>query len=447
MTDLSAPLESAVEPSPTPGWRPWAALAAFYAVCIVIATFPMVMTLSSRLPYTLYDPLQHIWILRWYRTCLLEGQSFVLSPELHYPVGAPLGCFSPLHLQALLFIPLSLATGNDVLSFNLVMLGGLLFTALGTFALVRQVVRDDRAALFGGLAAMLSGTLMFHASAHLELVYLGGVPLFLAAWLRFMDTPSRARLAAVVGLYLLVALSAAYFAVFVTIPAALDVALRSIGALRRRDWSWIKTRLSWLIGFSALVVPLLALLFANQIWAASQGYPFPPERCEHMYRVQGTPWWSFLTPTIFHRLGKAVLNLNPELFLAYHSQLPNAWDQVSYLGVVTIALIGFAAFGRVRFQRAGYWWSALGLLVLLACGSSWQIGRYRTDLPAAWLKSYVFAFRMIRVPSRFNMLATIAAAVVASAGLARLLAGIRSRALGRVVLALLVLLTIADLSI
>lgn len=446
-TDLTPRFENAAEPPPRLGWRPWAALVAFYAACIAVATYPNVLTLASRLPYTLYDPLQHLWILRWYRACLLEGQSLVLSPELHYPVGAPLGCFSPLHLQAMLFIPLSLITGNDVLSFNLVMMGGLLFTALGTFALARQVVRDDRAALFGGLAAMLSGTLMMHASAHLELVYLGGVPLFLAAWLRFMDRPSRTRLATVVALYGLVAICAAYFAVFVTIPAALDVVLRGIGAVRRRDWSWIKARLPWLVAFAALVVPLLALLFANQIWAASHGYPFPPEHCEPMYRVQGTPWWSFLTPTLSHRLGKAVLSLSPELFLAYHSQLPNAWDQVSYLGVVTIGLIGFAAVGRVRFQRRGYWWGVLGLLVLLACGSSWQVGPYRTDLPAAWLKSYFIAFRMIRVPARFNLLATVAAAVVASAGLARLLAAVRSRTLGRIVLAALVVLTLADLSI
>jgi hypothetical protein len=114
------------------------------------------------------DPSQHLWILRWYRACLSEGRSPLVCPELQYPVGAPLNGFSPLHLQAALFLPLSRAVGNDLLSYNLLWTLGLVTTGLGTFALAWSVVRDRASACLAGLSAMLSGPVMLHSQGHLR---------------------------------------------------------------------------------------------------------------------------------------------------------------------------------------------------------------------------------------------------------------------------------------
>lgn len=111
-------------PGPRLGWMSVAVAAAFYTVCVSIATWPRIAWFRSSLP-SLFDPLQHLWIMRWYRTCLLEGQSPILCPEILYPTGAPLGCFSPLHFQALLYVPLSLAIPNDALCYNLIWLFGM----------------------------------------------------------------------------------------------------------------------------------------------------------------------------------------------------------------------------------------------------------------------------------------------------------------------------------
>src|SRR5262249_13241906 len=204
-----------------PGWRSLAGWAAFYVLSAAAATYPVILWFRTSMPGSLCDPLQHLWIMRWYRTCLLEGRSPVLCPEIQYPVGAPLGNFSPLHLQSLLFIPLSFVLGNDILAFNLTWLTGLVFTGLGTMLLARQVLRDRLCAGFSGMLAMLSAPMMLHAHGHLELIYLGSIPLFLVAWLRFVDLPGRGRLAAAVLAYILVAMSAAYYSVFAIMPAAL----------------------------------------------------------------------------------------------------------------------------------------------------------------------------------------------------------------------------------
>ena len=46
---------------------------AFYGVCVAVATYPCVWSLGSKLP-GLNDPLEHLWIIRWYASCLFPGK-------------------------------------------------------------------------------------------------------------------------------------------------------------------------------------------------------------------------------------------------------------------------------------------------------------------------------------------------------------------------------------
>src|SRR5262249_32805500 len=102
----------------------------------------------------------HLWIMRWYKTCLLEGKSVALCPEIQHPVGAPLGNFSPLHFQAMLYLPLSTLLHDDIFRYNTVWLFGMLSTGMVTFALAWQMLRDRGCAAFAGMLAMLSGPMI-----------------------------------------------------------------------------------------------------------------------------------------------------------------------------------------------------------------------------------------------------------------------------------------------
>ena len=57
--------------------------------------------------------------MRWYKACLLEGRSPLFCSELQYPVGVPLGNFSPLHVQSVLYLAFSSVIANDCLCYNL----------------------------------------------------------------------------------------------------------------------------------------------------------------------------------------------------------------------------------------------------------------------------------------------------------------------------------------
>lgn len=419
------------------GWKTAALVLAFYAACVAIVTYPFVLHLRSRLPSTV-DPLQHLWVMRWYKTCLLEGRSPFLCPELQFPVGAPIGNFSPLHIQSLMYLPLSYLSKNDILCFNVIWWTGFLVTGMGTFALAWHVLKDRAAATLAGLLAMLSAPMMIHSHAHLELIHVGWFPLFLVAWLRFVDRPTRGRLAAAVVSYLLVAMSAAYFAVFATFPAALYAAWRSIRALRAEGegWSWTKGRARWWLAFAACAGLLVIGVFSGHIWAKANGYSLGRPRSE--FDRFGAPFWSYLVPTASHLLG----NLMP---VDLYAATGTTGEGISYLGVVTLLLLHYAAVRRVGFRRAGYWWAALAMLVVLSMGSYLRFGASKVDLPDAWLWRHLFVFRMIRVPARFNLFVAVAAAVVAAAGLRDLLSRVSRPRVKGLLFAAIATLAVVDL--
>ena len=383
----------------TPGWKTLAIVGTFYLGCLVVATWPAFATFGSTLPSRV-DPLSHIWTMRWNKDCLLHGRLPFSCPDIQYPVGASLGTLPPMHFQTLLFVPLSLAFDDDVLCYNLIRTFAFLLTGLGTFVLIWNVLGSRFAATLGGLTAMLGGPMMFFSHAELEQVTVGWFPVFLVAWPRWVDRPTRRGLAAALVTYALVAMSAPYFGIFAIFPASLYVAWRAAGRGRAGFAPWLKARTGWFAAFAALTAPLMVLLFSNQIWALTHG--FAMTRPESEFWMLRAPLWGFLVPTPSHALSR---------LLPFDTNVQADFGSVpSYLGMVTIALILYAAIFRVRFDRRAYWWGLFALLLILSLGAHAKVGGLDVSLPAYWLKKYFVGFRMIRVPARFNLFASVAAA-------------------------------------
>ena len=418
-----------------------------YAGVLAVATYPTVLSLGSTTPDR-WDVPQHLWVMRWYKTCLLEGRRPWICPEVQYPAGGPLGNFSPLHLQALLYLPMSFVIRNDVLCYNLLWIGGLLLTGLGTAVLCAYVVRDWRCAAFGGALGMLSGPMMVHAGGHLELIYLGGFPLFLTAWMRFVDRPTAGRAALAAAGYVVLAMCAAYFMVFAIFPAALYAVWAACREGRRGVLPWVRSRVPWMCGWAALALPALALLFGGHIWAAAHGYS--AERGWAEFERFGAPVWAYVAPTPLHAMSGPVAVVaewaTGRRFDSYQALGSDAGERSAYLGVVTLGLMAYAAVTRAGGRRLGYIWATFGLLVVLSLGASQTVFGYRLSLPAGWLWSTFPPMRFTRVPARICLFAAVVAAVPAAAGLRRLLATLRGARSRGAVFAGLAVLAVADLA-
>jgi hypothetical protein len=121
-------------------------------------------------------------------------------------------------------------------------------------------------------------------------------------------------------------------------------------------------------------------------------------------------------------------------------------ESASYLGIASLLLLAVAARRRVQFAESRFWWATLGMLVVLSAGTSLTLDNLKIPLPADALWHACFAFRMTRVPARFNLLAVIVAAVIASAGLAHMLRRLRTEEGRNLLVVLLVLLIVGDMS-
>ena len=392
-------------------WSP-VAVAAAYLVALAAATWPFAMTFAARLP-SLGDPLQHLWVMRWYKHCLLEWHSPMVAHGLQYPVGAPIGNFSPLHLQSLLYLLVSAVCGNDVLCYNLIWLAGMLLTGMGTYALGRHVLGDESSAFLAGLLTMLSGPVMVHAHSHTELIYVGGFSLFLLAWIRFVDRPTPGRLLAAAGGYGLVAMCAAYFLVFAIFPAALFVAWRCWAIPRTDRIRWLRDRAWWMLGFVGLCLPILAILFYGQIAMVAGGAGGTRPRDE--FDRYGAPWWSYIVP-VPGQLAHRLLPFDP------YAVTGTAGEGMCYLGLVTLFLLHRAAVRRSPLRDGPFWWIAAALLAVLSLGSAMPFGDGRIELPAGWLRDldWFVPFRLIRVPARFKLFVPVFTAIIAGAAWSQL---------------------------
>jgi len=424
------------------GWKTPLAALLFYGLVIAIATYPRINELGSSLPGTRVDPLNHIGVMKWYKSCLLEGKSYLVNPGLQHPTGFPLALNSPMILQAGIFLPLSVAFADDYVCYNVLWFLGFLFSGMSVFVLGWAVLRDRAAAGFAGLLGMICTPMMMRGHGHLELMFAGSMGLFLASWLGFVDRPSRRTLVLAASAYLLGALGAAYFAVLPIVPAVLYVAWRAVSEGRSQGWRggirWLVGRTGWFGGFVGLVVPGLLLIFSSQFYASARGLSM--ERPLAAFARYGTPAWSYLTPTS-HHAASAASSVN-----AYYAAGYPEGECASYLGVVTLLLIGYAAVRRVRFPRAGYWWLALASAVVLSLGAYAELGTHRVPLPAFWLRQTVPMFKSLRAPCRFNLLAGVLAALVAAAGFRRLMVGIRRPWVRALVGSAAVALVVADLA-
>lgn len=419
-------------------WALAGALVAYLAA-VAVATYPAVTRMTTDLPGAWIDPSVCFWLLRWYGSCLAEWRSPLFCPDVQYPAGAVVGNYAPLPLEAAFMLPLSAVLPSQVLRLNLFWLIGYLTTGMGTLLLCWRVLRHRGAAFLGGLLAMLSTPMLLHGQGHPELLQMGSFPLFMIAWLAWLDRPTWRRLTKAWLWYMVLALAASYYGILAAFPGALAVAWGAARAGRPGWIGWLRARAGGLVAFSAAGTAALAAVFACQVWAALQGVAM--ERPEWIFNIYGADWWGYLVPTRDQFLGRHLVG---DAYTAAGYGLTTV-ERISYLGVVTIGLVAYAALRRVRFERSGYWWALLAMLVVLSLGATCRIGGVAVPMPAGWLRDWLPPIRLMRVPARANLFAGVIAALIAAAGARSLLGRLPGpRARGAVVAALAAL-AVADL--
>ena len=129
-----------------------------YGAVAVIFTWPLVLGLTRDIPWDLGDSLLNAWILAWDTNRLLRflsGDFDALANFFHanifYPEPLTLAYSEHLFAQALQILPVYAATGNIILSYNVIFLSTFVLSGLGMYLFVREVTASPRAAFAAGL--------------------------------------------------------------------------------------------------------------------------------------------------------------------------------------------------------------------------------------------------------------------------------------------------------
>lgn len=164
----------------------------FYVAVTIAFFFGSFPRMGQELLGMAGDSWQFVWSAWWMREAFSTGQFPYFSDRIFVPEGAWVIWHSLSPLQSVAIAILRPLT-NSAWSYNLVAMAALPIAGLSGFALGWRITRDRAGALAAGIVVMMSPWLVAKLDGHLNLLYAGLLPLFLAALLAASESSRPAR--------------------------------------------------------------------------------------------------------------------------------------------------------------------------------------------------------------------------------------------------------------
>lgn len=368
-------------------------------VLTILFTWPMTARFDRAGRVDSGDARHGVWNVAWVARALVTDPSNLYNANIFHPHTNALAFSEPNILSGLIAVPAWLATGNAMAAFNWAVLWSFVLSALAMFRLVRYLTQHNASA---AVAAMLFAfcPYVFSHLGHIQLLMTFGMPLSLLAMHRFVDAPGLSR-ALVLGIALAVqGLACGYYGIFGGLAVGLGLVWFSVARGRVRDWRfWAHIALAAVVT-GALIYPFLAPVLTVR----DAGFV----RTLDDARLFAAGWRDYLA--------------SPMLVERWMLPLIGRWGEVLFPGFIGLGLAAVAVvqlFRRHTVPSAGPARSVVGFYTALVAVATWasfgpDAGLYRLmhdELPF---------FSLIRAPSRFGIVVTLAVAVLAGIGLATL---------------------------
>jgi len=367
-----------------------------------ILTYPLAFQIDRVGRINTDDGRWSVWVVSWVAHALTSDPAGVYQANIFYPQRNALA-FSEANLVAgAIGAPVWAATGNPYTTHNAAALAAFVLAFAGAYYLVRYLTRSrDGAFVAAVLYAFCPFT--FARTAHIQLLFTGGIPFCLLAFHRLADRPTASR-ALVLGLLLwLQALACAYYGIFAGLMVGLGtlVVAGTRGLWRQRDY-WIG------IGLAAFVAVALTVPFFLPYLSVQRDAGFARTLDDaRMYSADIGAW---LASSAW----------------AHRWWLPwiGSFNEVLFPGILALGLgtagIVIAARQPALREIAFFY----GVTALLAFWLSFgpDAGLYTAFFHA------IPVFSFLRAPGRIGIVVVLCLAVFAAIALERLLAGRARRA-------------------
>ena len=399
--------------------RATAAALLLFVVLSLVLTYPLALHLTDAVEDR-QDALLNVWITAWDGHQLLSDPLDLFDANIFYPYPRTLAYSELLLGNGLLSLPITAATGNPVLGYNVALLLSFVLSGFGTYLLVLSLTRSPGAGMVAGTIFSFSAYRMTNL-AQAQLLTTQWMPFALLALLQLVRSPRVRHVVTFVLLFCLQALSSFYYAILLAMAVAGLVAWQLAVRL------WLRVRAGVQDGFhlrrvllylllAAVLCVLIVLPFALPYFqvqrdlgferSLADNEPFSASLRQYLMVPSGSVvhgWWlpSDDTPIAG---GYAVDALFPGLIALALS----VWGLVRGRGAVRWFFLLLAAVSLVL---------SFGPRLYLAPG---QPAGLEIGLPYAWLYAVVPGFKALRAPVRFDALVMLSLAVLAGYGLAAL---------------------------
>lgn len=378
----------------------------------IVMTWPLAANMGGLGRTSSGDGMYAIWNVSWVARTVATAPIELFDANIFHPDRSTLA-YSELNVVAgLIGLPAWLLTGDAYVTHNVALLAAFATSALCGWLLARYLTASGAAALVCGVVFAFSPYHFSH-TAHIQLLFGGGIPLSLLMLHRLADAPSMWRGAAL-GLVLAVqALACAYYGIL----AGLMIGYASLLlAASRRLW---RSRTYWIALACGAVLVMLGVVpfFLPFLQMRSEG--FRRTIAESSVYAANLP--SYLTSSA-----------HAHAWLLEWSRQFGPWIEVLFPGFVgtvlgTAGLVLAGLFPRhtqharalLRDRETAILYGSLGLLTVWA-----SLG------PAAGLYTALYhavpLFSFLRAPSRFGVAVPLFLGVFAALALARVPPGART---------------------
>ncbi len=394
-----------------------------YLAIALVMFWQVTINFGSRVVNGGGDVYQSMWGLWWvpYAIFVLHQSPYITS-YLFSPVGANLASQTMSPLAGILTAPLQalvgLAATYNILFFLSFALGGLFM-----FMLARYLVKNDYAAFIAGLVFAFSPVHIAQAYSHLQWTTIEFIPLFVLCLLLMLRTKKwKYALFAAISFVLLT--FAGDIEQGIMAVTFLIVALLALIVLERQEVLNKSTILN--TGFLVVFIVILASPFL--IWILpnlSAGISGASQLSDVVHNMlYSDNLASFFLPSyyngIFHSLALGYVNSVYALTYQGIAYTPAVTEKISYLGysVIFLALLALYHEHRKNKMRDIIFWIVIFVVfALLAVGPYLQIGSTSTGIPTLYaLYRNIPLFNLVREPGRFDVIVTLALAVLAAVG-------------------------------
>lgn len=408
----------------------------YSVVFLVYLIISLVMFWNLTLNITSYvvngggDVFQSLWNLWWtpYSVFVLH-QSPYTTNVIFYPVGANLVSQTMTPLAGIVSWPfqqVSMPFAYNVLFFTSFALGGLFM-----FLLAEHVVRSRYAAFIAGLIFAFSPMHIAQSYSHLQWTIIEFIPLFVLLFLLMLKNKKRKyAILAALSFVLLTFMGDIQQGIIAVVFAVISLVILAI--LDRREVLNINTAINLaLLGIFVLIIgsPFFAFIIPgirSSLGTASQ----LSDIAHNMLYSDNLA--SFFLPSyyngIFNGFSHAYYNQTYGLDYNGTQYKANVTEKTSYIGYSVLFLVAFGVYGVYKRHREGerireelYWAAILLVFILLSLGPVIVAYTSVTGVPALYaLYRDVPLFNLVREPGRFDVIVTVALAVLAAIGFGRL---------------------------